>query len=177
MNLTKCFCSTDIILSFYRVISDVHLPMPVRLGIFGKWGTGKSRMTRGILWCMRQACDVHCSNLGMYNTGHIYIRPLLKILPFVPKNANKCWLQYKTVMISSRIDTLGFNAGYWDSGIPQRWRPGLAMMRTCNPFPAMVYSHSKCKLLSLTLAQNKTRPLHEVNYWYWSSHGAQCYKL
>ncbi|XP_067949875.1 uncharacterized protein [Watersipora subatra] len=46
-----------------RVISDPNLSMPVRLGIIGKWGAGKSKIMKGILWCMKQACDTNCSQL------------------------------------------------------------------------------------------------------------------
>lgn len=52
-----------LLLSSTRVISDPNLAMPVRLGVVGKWGAGKSKIMKGILWCLKQACDTTCSHL------------------------------------------------------------------------------------------------------------------
>ena len=49
--------------SLFRDISDPNLAMPVRLGVVGKWGAGKSKIMKGILWCLKQACDTTCSHL------------------------------------------------------------------------------------------------------------------
>lgn len=51
----------------FRVISDPNLSMPVRLGIIGEWGAGKSKIIKGVLWCLRQACDTTCTHLSMYS--------------------------------------------------------------------------------------------------------------
>ena len=53
--------------SFFRVISDPNLAMPVRLGVVGKWGAGKSKIMKGILWCLKQACDTTCSHLCKFS--------------------------------------------------------------------------------------------------------------